>query len=673
MFKLVIQDDEGKTTVVPLIRDEITIGRKEGNTIRLTERNVSRRHARIVRMNGAVAIEDLGSYNGVRVNGTRIAQRTALTISDRVQIGDYLIELKAEGAEVGATDDGKTQPIERIDPALLAASRGGLPTPVMVGNPHATMVALADTDPNQQAARIAAAAAGMPPQMAAAPAPSGFARLVILSSNFAGQDFELTKPQMIIGRTDDNDVVVNHRSISRNHAKIVREADTGRYTISDLASSNGVRVNGEEYGKVELRRGDTIDLGHVRMRFVEPGEDFLFGRDAQAVDVPTGGGKKGLLLGLGALVVVGGIVVAVMASGGSKDSGGGTDVGTGGGTAVAGTGGTGGTGTASASGVNPAVLADAPTGAVATTGADAPAGSDVGTGGSAGTGTGTGTGTGGSGTGTASGADAASKKLDECTALREKDDWTGLAACAGDLGKLDPNSEAAKDMAVTAKKEMASALLFTDLKGAMGKRDFPLAKQYCDKLPDDSVYKDKAKDLCDKAKADFVAEMTTRAKQLAAQHKCKDIQKLAQQAGKTWSEAKEAVDGVACTEAVAVTPPGGGGTHVTPPPGGGGGSDKPPGGGGGSDATPPSSNNPAQLIDDARAAAKNAQWGKALRLCEDALRIDRGNADAVMVCALASCNLKNTAKAKMYIGKLSAQRQGMARQSCLRNGLDPGQ
>ncbi len=39
MVKLIIEDDEGKTTVVPLIRDEITIGRKEGNTIRLTERN----------------------------------------------------------------------------------------------------------------------------------------------------------------------------------------------------------------------------------------------------------------------------------------------------------------------------------------------------------------------------------------------------------------------------------------------------------------------------------------------------------------------------------------------------------------------------------------------------------------------------------------------------------
>src|SRR5689334_350158 len=99
MFKLVIQDDEGKTTVVPLIRDEITIGRKEGNTIRLTERNVSRRHARILRQNGAVSIEDLNSYNGVRVNGTRIQGRTGLSVSDRVQIGDYLIELKLDGAE----------------------------------------------------------------------------------------------------------------------------------------------------------------------------------------------------------------------------------------------------------------------------------------------------------------------------------------------------------------------------------------------------------------------------------------------------------------------------------------------------------------------------------------------------------------------------------------------
>src|SRR5262249_47332684 len=153
---------------------------------------------------------------------------------------------------------------------------------------------------------------------------------------------------------------------------------------------------------------------------------------------------------------------------------------------------------------------------------------------------------------------------------------------------------------------------------------------------DDSVYKDKVRGLADKARTDFVAEMTARARALAAVHKCKDIAKLAQQAGKLWAEAKEAVDQVNCVEPATSSTPPGGGTHN--PPGGGGGSgsaepiDKNP---------PPSGSNPAQLLDDARAAAKNSQWGKALRLCEEALQSDRSNTEAVMVCALASCNLKN--------------------------------
>src|SRR6516165_6209435 len=98
MYKLIIQDDEGKTTVVPLIRDEITIGRKEGNTIRLTERNVSRRHAKLLKQNGSVFIEDLTSYNGIKVNGDRIAGRAPVNEGDRIQIGDYQLALKLDKA-----------------------------------------------------------------------------------------------------------------------------------------------------------------------------------------------------------------------------------------------------------------------------------------------------------------------------------------------------------------------------------------------------------------------------------------------------------------------------------------------------------------------------------------------------------------------------------------------
>src|SRR3954447_9233370 len=96
MYKLIIEDDEGKTTPVPIIRDEISIGRKEGNTIRLTERNVSRRHARLLRREGRYVLEDLSSYIGTRVNGTKITGPVPLNDGDQVGIGDYRLAIKAE-------------------------------------------------------------------------------------------------------------------------------------------------------------------------------------------------------------------------------------------------------------------------------------------------------------------------------------------------------------------------------------------------------------------------------------------------------------------------------------------------------------------------------------------------------------------------------------------------
>src|SRR3954453_12334242 len=109
MYKLIIEDDEGKTTVVPLIRDEITIGRKEGNTIRLTERNVSRRHAKLLKQNGAVYIEDLSSYNGIKVNGDRISGRAPINEGDRIQIGDYQLALKLDKQQAAGSATGAPQ------------------------------------------------------------------------------------------------------------------------------------------------------------------------------------------------------------------------------------------------------------------------------------------------------------------------------------------------------------------------------------------------------------------------------------------------------------------------------------------------------------------------------------------------------------------------------------
>ena len=259
MLRLVIEDDDGKTTVVPLIRDEITIGRKEGNTIRLTERNVSRHHARLVRAGGGpttVLVEDLDSFNGVRLNGERIADKATLKVGDLIQIGDYALALKDDAPE---DQPEKPAAIERA----------------------ATVV--------HQVEALADGQKG---------------RLVVVSSNLAGETYALDRRELIIGRTDENDIVVNHRSISRNHAKIIFRDDA--FTIIDLASSNGVKVNAEVYGTASLVKGDIIELGQVKMRYVAPGDDYVFTpADVEDAEVRQGPG-------LGRLVLIGLLLAAVV-------------------------------------------------------------------------------------------------------------------------------------------------------------------------------------------------------------------------------------------------------------------------------------------------------------------------------------------------------------------------
>ena len=208
MYKLVISDDEGHATVVPLARDEITIGRQEGNTIRLTERNVSRSHARILKRNGSYVVEDLGSYNGVTLNGERIDSRAELTAGDAIVIGDYGLAFQPD------------------------------------------VIATANTIPS--------------PKPKSQPPP----RLVVLSESAVGAEFTLSKPALRIGRDERLDIWINHKSISHEHAEV--QVTNGKVTVFDLESVNGMRVNGVKASRAILESGDVLELGEVRFRFVPP-------------------------------------------------------------------------------------------------------------------------------------------------------------------------------------------------------------------------------------------------------------------------------------------------------------------------------------------------------------------------------------------------------------------
>ncbi|MDB4955151.1 MAG: domain containing protein [Myxococcales bacterium] len=629
MFKLVIQDDEGKTTVVPLIRDEITIGRKEGNTIRLTERNVSRRHARILRNNGEVQIEDLGSYNGIRVNNSRIAERVSLRVSDQVQIGDYKLYLKAEGVE--QVDDARTMPIERIEtPTEAMPSVNNNPTaqlpaqapPAAAAAPapaSRSQVATADTDP---AGRPVATAA----QVAALNPTTGYGKLVVVSSNFAGKEFDLTRPQMIIGRTDENDLVVNHRSISRNHAKVTRDPETSRYTISDLQSSNGVRVNGQDYGKVELRRGDTVDLGHVRLRFVEPGEDFVFSRDAVIADVPEAGGRRGMFVAIILAVVVLGGVGAFFALKGGKEA---TPVAnpTNGSTGKVErpVGEVGSDATTVAVGSNP-VAAEIDAGSASTMVANPTNDNDL--------------------------------KV-ECMKAATDRKWTDLRDCANRLQKTDP--AAAKDFLDTAKSELNNDARYGKLIEEIKNKSLLKANKILDSIDESSVYKKQAQTMFDTLENGLIADATRTARNDVKLHKCADLdQYITQIQQSQGSKVADAARAFKC-EQVAANP-----DHVNPNPNQNHtGSNTVPVI---KDKEPPC--DAADLAEKGKANINVSAFAAALSNFEASLKCKK-DPNITKLAFMAACRGSNLNKAKQYYGQLPPAAQNTLVQMCLINKIDP--
>src|SRR3954466_14555974 len=68
----------------------VTIGREEGNVLRLNDERVSRFHAKVQTDNGDIILTDLESTNGTRVNGT-VVQIRRLRFGDRVCAGDSLL------------------------------------------------------------------------------------------------------------------------------------------------------------------------------------------------------------------------------------------------------------------------------------------------------------------------------------------------------------------------------------------------------------------------------------------------------------------------------------------------------------------------------------------------------------------------------------------------------
>jgi hypothetical protein len=82
-----------------------------------------------------------------------------------------------------------------------------------------------------------------------------------------GKTIPITQDRVQIGRFANNDLVLDHPTVSAYHAEIVLRPD-GRHELSDRDSRNGTRINGSVIRSAVLRHGDQITLGALTVHYL---------------------------------------------------------------------------------------------------------------------------------------------------------------------------------------------------------------------------------------------------------------------------------------------------------------------------------------------------------------------------------------------------------------------
>jgi hypothetical protein len=90
-YYLVFETGSLQKTIYPLL-EATTIGRDTNNSIRLADATASRNHARVRFWQGSWVVEDVGSTNGIIINGERVGN-ASLKVGDSFKIGQTMFSL----------------------------------------------------------------------------------------------------------------------------------------------------------------------------------------------------------------------------------------------------------------------------------------------------------------------------------------------------------------------------------------------------------------------------------------------------------------------------------------------------------------------------------------------------------------------------------------------------
>ena len=112
--------------------------------------------------------------------------------------------------------------------------------------------------------------------------------LMGMSGNIKGRRYEIARDELRLGRRDDNDVAIEDSSVSGHHCVVLRDGE--KYSVRDMGSTNGTRLNGIVVREARLKPKDIIQVGVVEILFDGENVDVLSEerRATSRIEVLTG-------------------------------------------------------------------------------------------------------------------------------------------------------------------------------------------------------------------------------------------------------------------------------------------------------------------------------------------------------------------------------------------------
>jgi adenylate cyclase len=214
---------------IPLLKPRLVVGRDRSCDIPLSIAIVSSRHCELEFRDGFWVIRDLSSSNGTRVNGTPCTTRVLLP-DDVLMVARCRFTVRYKS------------PVGRIPPPEAPPTASGAPQPYQ--QPHAKHA---------------------PPEPQARPStPGARPALGDLIPCGGGDPIPLHKPRLVVGRHADCDIVLRHGVVSGRHCQL--DWNDGSWSVRDLGSRNGIRVDGIRCQQKDLSPGSVLSIATLRYR-----------------------------------------------------------------------------------------------------------------------------------------------------------------------------------------------------------------------------------------------------------------------------------------------------------------------------------------------------------------------------------------------------------------------